>query len=141
MPKFKVGDITVVTDRRGPMVVEVIGWRGGGVAPYQVRIIEGGSGIYAPGTISYFSGRDMELKEMQGKKKVYCDRMGCRTYCFLDAGVVTWECRQHYTGNIEPCVTLELSLEEKVDFILTYSKLWLLNQRKIGKEQAKQQDD
>lgn len=72
MPKFKVGDITIVTDRRGPMVVEVVAWRGGGVAPYQVRIIESPGGVYEPGTISYFSGRDMELKEMQGKKKIYC---------------------------------------------------------------------
>jgi len=121
MSKFNIGDIAFITDGRGPAVVEIIENRHTRVAPYRVKILEARPGsVYHPGELSYFSGRDMELLEMQGKKKVQCDRMGCRTYCFLDRGVVTWECQQHYSGKIEPCDILEPSLEEKVDLILTH---------------------
>ncbi len=117
MPKFKVGDITIVTDRRGPMVVEVVAWRGGGVAPYQVRIIESPGGVYAPGTISYFSGRDMELKEMQGKKKIYCCVPKCSTYSFESSGTIQWQCDKHCPTAYQEC---NVTLEEKVELILTH---------------------
>lgn len=117
MSKFKVGDICIVTDRRGPMLVEVVAWRGGGVAPYQVKIISSDCGTYAPGTISYFSGRDMELKEMQGKKKIYCCVPKCTTYSFESSGTIQWQCDKHCpTAYQESNVTLE----EKVDLILEH---------------------
>lgn len=117
MSKFKVGDIAIVTDRRGPMVVEVIAWRGGGVAPYQVRIIESQGGVYAPGSISYFSGRDMELKEMQGKKKIYCCVPKCTTYSFESSGTIQWQCDKHCPTAYQDC---NVTLEEKVDLILEH---------------------
>ncbi len=102
------------------MVVEVIAWRGGGVAPYQVRIIESPGGVYAPGTISYFSGRDMELKEMQGKKKIYCCVPKCSTYSFESSGTIQWQCDKHCPTAYQEC---NVSLEEKVDLILDHLKL------------------
>ena len=118
MSKFSVGDVCIVTDRRGPMVVEVIAWRGGGVAPYQVRIIDSPGRVYAPGSISYFSGRDMELKEMQGKKKIYCCVPGCDTSSFESKGTIQWQCFKHCPTAFQDCNTV--SLEEKVELILTH---------------------
>lgn len=118
MPKFSVGDIAIVTDRRGPMTVEVIAWRGGGVAPYQVRIIEAKCGVYAPGTISYFSGRDMEHKAMQGKKKIYCCVPKCTTYSFESSGTIQWQCDKHCPTAYQAEGTV--SLEEKVELILAH---------------------
>lgn len=117
MSKFSVGDICIVTDSRRPMVVEVIAWRGGGVAPYQVRIIES-RGVYAPGSISYFSGRDMELREMQGKKKIYCCVPKCSTYSFESSGTIQWQCDKHCPTAYQDCGNV--SLEEKVELILTH---------------------
>ncbi len=103
------------------MVVEVIAWRGGGVAPYQVRIIESPGGVYAPGTISYFSGRNMELKEMQGKKKIYCCVPGCDTSSFESKGTIQWQCFHHCPTAFQDAETV--SLEEKVNLILEHLKL------------------
>lgn len=117
MAKFKVGDICIVTDNRAPMVVEVIAWRGGGVAPYQVKILEA-RGAYAPGSISYFSGREMELREMQGKKKIYCCVPKCTTYSFESSGTIQWQCDKHCPTAYQECVNV--TLEEKVDLILAH---------------------
>lgn len=118
MAKFDVGDICVVTDNRGPMIVEVIANRRSRVAPYQVKIIDSCGTTYAPGSISYFSGRDMELKEMQGKKKIYCCVPGCNTSSFESKGTIQWQCFQHCPTAFQEASTV--SLEEKVDLILTH---------------------
>ena len=120
MAKFDVGDICIVTDRRGPMIVEVIANRHTRVAPYQVRIIESCGGIYAPGSVSYFSGRDMELKAMQGKKKVWCCFDGCSTTSFESKGTILWRCYKHIQCADEPDCTDQVGLEEKVNLILEH---------------------
>ena len=118
MSKFSVGDICIVTDRRGPMVVEVIANRRTRVAPYQVKIISSCGTSYAPGSIAYFSGRDMELKEMQGKKKIYCCVPGCKTSSFESKGTIQWQCFQHCPTAFQEANTVRL--EEKVDLILEH---------------------
>jgi len=118
MSKFSVGDICIVTDRRGPMTVQVIANRRTRVAPYQVKIISSCGTAYAPGSISYFSGRDMELKEMQGKKKIYCCVPGCDTSSFESKGTIQWQCFQHCPTAFQETNTV--SLEEKVDLILAH---------------------
>ncbi len=120
MSKFDVGDIAIVTDRRGPMVVKIIENRHTRVAPYKVQIINGMRGVYAPGTICYFSGRDMELIEMQGKKKIYCCVPDCRTYSFESKGTIQWQCDKHCPTAFADCETDKVSLEEKVDLILAH---------------------
>lgn len=123
MAKFSVGDIAIVTDRRGPMVVEIIANRHTRVAPYQVRILKSCGTTYAPGSVSYFSGRDMELKEMQGKKKVWCCADNCTTTSFESKGTVLWRCFKHMDCGDAPDCTDYVSLEEKVDLILEHLKL------------------
>lgn len=126
MAKFSVGDVIVLTRRHHEGVVaQVVGWRGGGVAPYSIRILEGDY-FYKTGKITYMSGRDMELKEMQGKKKVWCCHQGCNTYSFEDKGTLKWECYKHYPnkfncgGEVKEPECDGVSLEEKVDLILNH---------------------
>ena len=121
MSKFKVGDIALVTASRGPAVVEIIENRHTRVAPYRVKIIEARPGsMYHPGDTSYFSGRDMELLEMQGKKKIYCCVPDCRTYSFESKGVIQWQCDKHCPTAFIECEPEKVSLEEKVDLILAH---------------------
>lgn len=128
MSKFSQGDIAVVTDHgREGIIVRIENWRGGRVAPYVVRILKSHSPNYKVGDISYFSGRDMELKEMQGKKKVYCCHQGCSTYSFEDKGTLQWECFKHYPNKFNPdfeeVCSEEPSIEQKLDLILEHLDL------------------
>jgi hypothetical protein len=128
MAKFSPGDIAIVTDRRGPMVVEIIANRHSRVAPYQVKILEAPGSCYKVGEISYFSGRDMEHKEMQGKKKIYCCVPGCTTYSFESKGTIQWQCDKHCPTAFTESDTV--SLEEKVDLILEHLGLEITTEPK-----------
>lgn len=121
MSKFTQGDIVVITDRRAEgAIAKIENWRGGRVAPYVVRILQEVPGMYKQGQIAYFSGRDMELKEMQGKKKVWCCVDGCNTTSFESKGTVLWHCFRHIDCGDEPDYTDSVSLSEKVDLILKH---------------------
>lgn len=120
MAKFCVGDVVVFTRRHHEDVIaQVEKWRGGGVAPYQVRILKGDY-FYKTGEISYKAGRDMELKAMQGKKKIYCCVPGCSTYSFESKGTIQWQCHNHCPAAFNEQDTNNVSLEEKVDLILAH---------------------
>jgi hypothetical protein len=124
MAKFTQGDIVVITDSRAEgAIARIENWRGGRVAPYVVRILETKGCHYKAGEISYFSGRDMELKEMQGKKKVYCAYQGCSIYSFESKGTLLWQCHNHLDCTEKPQQPQCISLEEKVDLILDHLKL------------------
>lgn len=76
MNKFKKGDIVIFTREAGEgTIARVENWRGGGVAPYVVRILEPRGGYnYSVGQITYMSGRNMELKDMETEKcSVSCE--------------------------------------------------------------------
>lgn len=120
MPKFSVGDTTFLTNRRSKstVVVKITGWRGGGVAPYICSIIQSDDYFYKVGEKHYFPGRDMELLEMQGKKKIYCCVPKCTIYSFESSGTIQWQCSRH---DPQTCVVQENpSLAEKVDLILDH---------------------
>lgn len=121
MSKFTKGDIVIITDCRAEgAVARVENWRGGRVAPYVVRILEPVGTMYKAGEISYFSGRDMELKYMQGKKKVWCCVENCTTTSFESKGTVLWRCFKHMDCGDAPDRIDYVSLEEKVDLILAH---------------------
>lgn len=121
MSKFTQGDIVIITDTRAEgAVARIENWRGGWVAPYVVRILQPTGNFYKAGEITYFSGRDMELKYMQGKKKVWCCVDGCNTTSFESKGTVLWRCYKHIDCGDEPDPTDGISLNEKVDLILEH---------------------
>lgn len=121
MAKFTKGDIVVLTRRNYEgTIARIERWRGGHVAPYEVRILESTGTFYRAGHLTYFSGRDMELKDMQGKRKVYCCSPGCSTYSFESRGVIKWECYRHFSPGCEEQQTDDVSLEQKVDLILEH---------------------
>ena len=62
--KFKLGDEVLVIDyHRNETVAHarILGWRGGGVAPYYIEITENIGGRHPVGSRQYMSGRDMKL--------------------------------------------------------------------------------
>lgn len=121
MNKFQKGDIVIITDNRCEgATARIENWRGGRVAPYVVRILKPTSTFYKAGEITYFSGRDMEHKYMQGKKKVWCCVEGCNITSFESKGTILWRCFQHIDCGDEPDSTDRVSLEEKVDLILEH---------------------
>lgn len=121
MSKFKQGDIVVITDNRAEgAIARIENWRGGRVAPYVVRILQPVGTMYKANEISYFSGRDMELKYMQGKKKVWCCVDGCSTTSFESKGTVLWRCYRHIDCGDAPDCTDQVSLEQKVDLIMAH---------------------
>lgn len=117
MPKFSVGDTAIITRRNTKLtLVKVIGWRGGGVAPYICSVIKSDDNFYKLGDKVYMPGRNMELAEMQGKKKIYCCVPKCTIYSFESSGTIQWQCSKH---DQQPCLVQESpSLAEKVDLIL-----------------------
>ena len=119
MPKFSVGDIAIVTRcSENTVIVQVTAWRGGGVAPYICKVLESDYYFYKPGDTVYMPGRDMELREMQGKKKIYCCVPNCSTYSFESKGTIQWQCDKHCpTAFVESC---DVTLEQKVDLILEH---------------------
>lgn len=121
MAKFTQGDIVVITDHiHGEGVIcRVENWRGGRVAPYVVRILESDVPGYPVGEIRYKAGRDMELRYMEGKRKVWCSYSGCRTYSFEGKGTIVWRCCKHLSADCEPSRD-EITLSEKVDLILDH---------------------
>jgi len=122
--KFSQGDIVVITRQcHEGTIARIENWRGGRVAPYVVRILQTTSTFYKADDISYFSGRDMEIKEVQGKKKVYCAVQGCSIYSFESKGTLLWQCHNHYGCNETIEQPAGISLEEKVDLILEHLKL------------------
>lgn len=120
MPKFAVGDTTYLSNRRGKttVIAKITGWRGGGVAPYVCEIIKSDDYFYKVGAVHYFPGRDMELLEMQGKKKIYCCVPNCSTYSFESKGTVQWQCDKHCEFSAP--AYQNPTLEEKVDLILEH---------------------
>lgn len=120
MAKFCVGDVVMFTRGYHENVVgRIENWRGGGVAPYLVRILEGDS-FYKTGEITYMAGREMELKEMQGKKKIYCCTPGCSTYSFESKSTILWQCYKHCPTAFSDRETDTVNLEKKVDLILAH---------------------
>lgn len=62
--KFKIGDEVLIInyhERRTVARAVIVDWRGGGVAPYSVEVLEGFDGYHKPGLRFYKSGRDMQL--------------------------------------------------------------------------------
>lgn len=120
MTKFTQGDVVVITDSRCEGGLgRIENWRGGNVAPYVVRILETTSCLYKNGDLAYFSGREMELKDMQGKKKVYCCMPRCVTYSFESKGTMQWLCHKHC--ELKNCeLPNYVSLEDKIDLILEH---------------------
>lgn len=120
MPKFNIGDVAFLNEHRSKamVIVRIVGWRGGGVAPYTCEITQSDYYFYKVGATHYFAGRDMELLEMQGKKKIYCCVPKCTTYSFESSGTIQWQCDKHCPVPIEPIYSPSLS--EKVDLILEH---------------------
>lgn len=142
MTKFSQGDIAIVTDNgREGIIVRIENWRGGRVAPYVVRILKSNSPNYPEGSISYFSGRDMELKEVKNKKKVYCCDSNCTTYSFVDKGVIQWSCYKHCTYELPDCDNECISLEEKIDIILEHLGLEFVTEPQKTKLVKREQKD
>lgn len=127
MTKFTEGDIVTFTD--SPLgwgiTARVEGNRHSSVAPYIVRILETPHSFYRVGKIIYRSGRGMELKEMQGKKKVWCCTPGCSTSSFESSGTLQWQCVAHCSKEYRQN---NPSLEEKLDLLLEHLGLEVITE-------------
>lgn len=79
---------------------------------------------------------------MEGKKKVWCCRVGCNTYSFEDKGILMWECYHHYPnrwnnykGKVKECiVNTQLTTEDKLNLLLEYLGLEIESEPKVIKK-------